>query len=70
MGVIPPPVRETTAKKPQCRCVILNSNGTKGDRCSSYCTDPDSPLCDGCERNHRGLIEEGIQYAMGPMDPR
>lgn len=53
-GVIPAPAREKPVMLPQCRCVLLNANGTHGDRCGGRVSDPDSPLCEGCDRNgHR-----------------
>lgn len=70
MGVIAQPVRTNDTQLPQCRCVLLNSDGTKGDRCAGHIPDPDSPLCDGCERSHRHLIEEGIAFAMVDLNIR
>ena len=64
---VEPPVR-TVGNLPQCRCVLLNGSGTHGDRCAHYVPDPDSPLCDHCEVHHRGFIEQGIEFAMMPLD--
>jgi hypothetical protein len=57
-GVIPPPIREVEHSH-ICLCILTNGRGA-WDKCGQRVYNPDSPLCDGCDENHRGQPGYGI----------
>lgn len=64
------PVRTGPVVLPQCRCIVTRRDnpGVKvGDRCTSKVTDPDSPLCLGCQEQHQNHEDPMYEYRMVPL---
>lgn len=67
------PIRESTVTLPQCRCVVVRRDmpveevNYQRDRCLARVTDPDSPLCLGCQEQHQNREDPMYEYRMVPL---